>query len=250
MKTMNISINSTPYFQGAADYDSKKLHAKIKQQLQENKVDAFFKTHKDATSGGTSALAIAGAILGAVIPAIIIAKKQKPNLKINSFKNFMEFLNIDYQRPEFLAVGLGSIGGGLLGGLNDRHEKNKLKKLEEATFQAMNIIIPTYLVTESMEFCKSKKSLNNGWAKAGCTLGGVILGVNTAVLLSNAIDKKIFNKYECNPDRKFRSRDLVVHVDDLVGALVISKWSFAEKLQLNKFLPAIFAWNGYEVGNS
>lgn len=245
-----IENNNNQYFQGIVDYDSKKLYAKIKQKEQENRVDEFFKTHKDATRGGTSALAIGGAILGATIPAIIIAKKQKPNLKIDSFKNFMEFINIKYELPEFLGVGLGSIVGGLLGGLNDPHEKNKLKKLEEATFQAMNIIIPTVLVTKSMKFCENRKSLNNGWAKAGCTLGGVMIGVNTAVLLSNAIDKRVFNRYECNPDRKFRSRDLVVHVDDLVGALVISKWSFAEKLQLNKFLPAIFAWNGFEVGNS
>lgn len=247
---MNITINNTPYFQGAADYDSKKLYAQIKQQFQENRVDAFFKTHKDATNDKTSILAVTGAIIGAVIPTIIIAKKQKPNLKVSSLKNFWEFININYQRDEFLAVGLGSIVGGLLGGLNDPHEKNKLKKLEEGTFQAMNIIIPTFLVTESLKFCKKTKSLNNGWAKAAATLGGVIIGVNGAVLLSNMIDKKVFNKYECNPNRKFRSRDLVVHVDDLVGALVISKWSFAEKLQLNKFLPAIFAWNGYEVGNS
>lgn len=245
-----IENNNNQYFQGVADYDSKKLYAQIKQQFQENRVDEFFKTHKDASCEKTSALAVAGAILGAAIPAILIAKKQKPDLKVNSFKNFMKFLNIDYELPEFLAVGLGSIVGGLLGGLNDPHEKNKLKKLEEATFQAMNIIIPTFLVTKSMKFCENRKALNNGWAKAAATLGGVMVGVNTAVLLSNAIDKKIFNRYECNPDRKFRSRDLVVHVDDLVGALVISKWSFAEKLQLNKFLPAIFAWNGFEVGNS
>lgn len=247
---VKIATGNTPYFQAAADYDSKKLHARLKQQLQENRVDAFFKTYKDATCDKTSTLAVVGAILGAAIPTIIIAKKQKPNLKIDSFKNLMEFINIKYGRDEFLTVGLGSIVGGLLGGLNDRHEKNKLKKLEEATFQTMNIAIPTVLVTESMKFCDNRKALNNGWAKAAATLGGVIIGVNTAVILSNMIDKKVFNKYECNPDRKFRSRDLVVHVDDLVGALVISKWSFAEKLQLNKFLPAIFAWNGFEVGNS
>lgn len=245
-----VETNNNQYFKGSTTFDSNKFYAQIKQKEQENRVDEFFGTHKDAKCGGTSIWAIAGAIIGAAIPTIILAKKQKPNLKVNSFKNFMEFININYGRNEFLAVGLGSIVGGLLGGLNDPHEKNKLKKLEEATFQTMNIIIPTYLVTESMNFCERKKSLNNPYAKAAATLGGVILGVNAAVLLSNAIDKKVFNKYECNPNRKFRSRDLVVHVDDLVGALVISKWSFAEKLQLNKFLPAIFAWNGYEVGNS
>lgn len=247
---VKVATNNNPYFKGAADYDSKKLYAQIKQQFQENRVDAFFKTHKDATCERTSALAVAGAVLGSIIPMVVIAKKQKPELKVDCFKNLMKFIDIKYGLKEILAVGLGGVFGGLLGGLNDPHEKNKLKKLEEGTFQAMNLIIPTSIVTTSMNFCESKKSLNNGWAKAGVTLGGVIIGVNTAVLLSNAIDKKVFNKYECNPDRKFRSRDLVVHVDDLVGALVVSKSSIADKLQLNKFLPAIFAWNGYEVGNS
>lgn len=162
----------------------------------------------------------------------------------------MKFIDVKYELKEILAVGLGGVVGGLLGGLNDPHEKNKLKKLEEGTFQTMNLLIPTYLVKRSMDFCESKKSLNNAWAKAGFTLGCVLIGVNTAVLLSNMIDKKVFNRYECNPDRKFKGRDLVVHVDDLVGALVISKSSIADKLHLNKIIPAIFAWNGYEVGNS
>lgn len=246
---VKVATDNNPYFKSVADYDSKKLYAQIKQQFQENRVDAFFRTHKD-TNEKASVLAVAGAILGSLIPMVVIAKKQKPELKVNNFKNLMKFIDVEYELKEILAVGLGGVFGGLLGGLNDPHEKNKLKKLEEGTFQAMNLLIPTYIVTKSMDFCKSKNSLNNGWAKAGATLGGVLIGVNTAVLLSNAIDKKVFNKYECNPDRKFRSRDLVVHIDDLVNALVVSKSSIAKKLQLNKFLPAIFTWNGYEVGNS
>ncbi len=247
---MNITINNNQYFKGAADYDSKKLHARVRQQFQENHVDNFFKTHQDATQDKTSALAIVGAIVGTLIPAIIISKKQQPSLKVGSLKNFIKFFDIEYGLKEIIPVGLGGVIGGLAGGLADKKEKNKLKKFEEATFQAMNLMIPTYLVTKSLEHCRNSKSLNKPLVKAATTIAGVLIGVNAAVVLSNMIDKKVFNKYECNPDRKFRPRDLVVHVDDIVEVLVISKSSIGEKLHLNKILPLIYAWNGQEVGDS
>lgn len=239
-----IETNNNPYFKGTTAFDSNKLYAIIKQKEQENRVDEFFGTHKDATCGKTSALAALGAILGTAIPAILIAKKQKPNLKADSFKNILKHLDINYDFKEIVTVGLSGLFGGLVGGLADRHEKNKLKKLEEGTFQTMNLIIPTFLVSKSMELCESKKSLNKPLAKAAFTLGSVLIGVNMAVTLSNMIDKKVFNKYECNPDRKFRGRDLVVHVDDLISALAIAKVPY-----VNTILPAVFAWNGQDVGN-
>lgn len=240
----NVATNSNLYFKGTTAFDSNKLYAIIKQKEQENRVDDFFGTRKDATCDKTSALAVAGAILGTAIPAILIAKKQKPNLKADSFKNILKHLDINYQFNEIFTIGMGGLLGGLIGGLADRKEKNKLKKLEEGTFQTMNLIIPTFLVSKSMELCESKKSLNKPLAKAAFTLGSVLIGVNMAVTLSNMIDKKVFNKYECNPDRKFRGRDLVVHIDDLISALAIAKVPY-----VNTILPAVFAWNGQDVGN-
>jgi len=249
MIVQKIDINNNQYFKGTTAFDSSKIYATLKQKEQEAKVDDFFGTCKDAKSGGTSPLAIAGAILGVMIPAIMIVKGQKPNLKADSIKNVFKFLDIDYKFNEIVTVGMGGILGGLAGGLADKKGKNKLKKLEEGTFQTMNLIIPTFLVSKSMELCDSKKSLNRPLAKAAFTLGSVLIGVNMAVTLSNIIDKKIFNKYECNPDRKFRSRDLVVHVDDLITSLVLAKIPLVDKLHLNTILPAVFAWNGYDVGN-
>jgi len=236
-------------FKGTTAFDSGKIHAVIKQKEQEKKVDDFFGTHKDAKPGGTSPLAIIGAIVGVIIPAIMIAKKQNPKLKANSFKNTLKFLDINYKFNEIFTVGMGGILGGLAGGLADKKGKNKLKKLEEGTFQTMNLAIPTFLVSKSIELCNSKKSLNRPLAKVAFTLGSVLIGVNMAVTLSNMIDKKVFNKYECNPDRKFRSRDLVVHVDDLITSLVLAKIPLIDKFHLNTILPAVFAWNGYDVGN-
>lgn len=245
----NIATNNNLYFKGKTAFDSNKLYAQIKQKEQENRVDEFFKTHKDATCGKTSALAIAGAIIGTAIPTILIAKKQKNNLKADGFKNLLKHLDINYEFKEIVTVGMGGILGGLVGGLADKHEKNKLKKLEEGTFQTMNLIIPTFLVSKSMELCNSKKSLNKTLTKAAFTLGSVLIGVNMAVTLSNMIDKKVFNRYECNPNRKFRGRDLVVHVDDLITSLVLAKIPLVDKIHLNTILPAVFAWNGYDVGN-
>lgn len=243
MMINKIAINNNPYFKGTASFDSRKIYATIKQQEEEQKVDDFFGTHKDAKCGGTSPLAVAGAIIGALIPAIMIVKRQNPQLKADSLKNILKFLDINYKFKEIVAVGMGGIIGGLAGGLADKHEKNKLKKLEEGTFQTMNLIIPTYLVSKSMELC------NKPLTKAAFTLGSVLIGVNMAVTLSNMIDKKVFNKYECNPDRKFRGRDLVVHVDDLITSLVLAKIPIVDKIHLNTILPAVFAWNGYDVGN-
>jgi hypothetical protein len=245
-----VETNNNQYFKGTTVFDSSKIYATMKQKEQEKKVDDFFGTRKDATTEKPCFLAVAGAIIGVIIPAIMIAKRQKPELKADSFKNVLKFLDINYQFKEIVTVGLGGLIGGLAGGLADRKEKNKLKKMEEGTFQAMNLIIPTFLVSESMELCNNKKSLNRPLAKAAFTLGSVLIGVNMAVTLSNMIDKKVFNKYECNPDRKFRSRDLVVHVDDLITSLVLAKTPIVDKIHLNTILPAVFAWNGYEVGNS
>lgn len=241
----NIETNNNQYFKGITAFDSNKLYAIIKQKEQENRVDEFFGTNKDATCDKKSTIAVAGAIIGAAIPTIILGKKQNPNLKANSFKNILKYLDINYNFGKIIFVGMGGLLGGLAGGLADKKEKNKLKKLEEATFQTMNLAIPTFLVSASMKLCKKSKPLNNPLAKALFTLGSVFAGVNTAVVLSNRIDKKVFNRYECNPDRKFRSRDLVVHVDDIITSLAL-----AEAPYINTVLPAVFAWNGYEVGNS
>lgn len=240
-----VETNNNPYFKGTTAFDSNKLYAQVKQQQQEKKVDDFFGTRKDATCGKTSALAVLGAVIGATIPTILIAKKQNPKLKPDSFKNALKYLDINYELPEILTVGMSALLGGLAGGLADKKEKNKLKKLEEGTFQAMNLLIPTFLVSQAFKLCKKTKSLNNPLAIAIGTLGGVFAGVNIAVMLSNRIDKKVFNRYECNPDRKFRSRDLVVHVDDIITSLALAKAPY-----INTVLPAVFAWNGYEVGNS
>lgn len=223
-------------------------HNFIKQQLHENKIDEFFLTDIEAPKKRKSVLALIGSFLGVAIPLVIYAKKQKPGLKPDSFKNFGKFIDIDYGIQEILATGLGGVAGGLLGGLADRKEQHKLDKIEEATFQVMNISFPTILADASIKLCNRTKRLNNHIAKGLFIVASIFVGVGSAVKVSNKIDGRFFDVYSHDPDRKFHKKDLIVHIDDLFGTLVLAKIPLADKLHFNKILPLVYTWSGYSVG--
>jgi hypothetical protein len=42
----------------------------------------------------------------------------------------------------------------------------------------------------------------------------------------------------------------LANIDDLIGVLVLAKFPIAEKLHIDKFLPAIYAFCGYRAGKS
>lgn len=255
-----ISVKNNKYsFCGAFEqFDThiqqhKQPHANlpfIKQQLHDMKIDKFFWTDVDAPHKRKSMLAGIGSIAGVVIPTLIFGKKQNPNLKFNSLKNVAKAFSIEYGLKEILGVGVGGVVGGLAGGLVDRKERNKIHKLEEATFQTMNISFPALLVAGGLKLSEKYKHLNNPFVKILVPIIGILAGVNLAVAASNKLDNKLFDKYLPKGERKFHSKDLIVHVDDLFGTLVLAKIPGAETLHINKILPAIFAWSGYHVGES
>lgn len=223
-------------------------HSFVRQQLHEKKIDEFFLTDVDAPQKRKSIFAVIGAFLGVAIPLAICAKKQKPELKLDSFKNFGKFIDIDYGIKEILATGLGGVVGGLLGGLADRKEPRKLDKIEEATFQIMNITFPSVLTDASLKLCAKNKYLNNALAKGAFILASIFVGVGSAVKGANMIDDKFFDIYCHDTDRKFHKKDLIVHIDDLFGTLVLAKVPLADKLHFNKILPLVYTWSGYSVG--
>lgn len=221
----------------------------VKQKMHESRVDEFFLTDSSAPDKRQSFLAGVGALLGVVVPTVILAKKQNPGLKPDSIKKIWKFIDINYGIKEILVVGLGGMIGGLLGGLFDPKEHDKLNKLEEASFQFMNIALPAVLVDTSLKISSKIKLLNNAVAKTLLVVGGIALGVSIAVKTANAIDDKLFDIYNHDSDRKFRKKDLIVHLDDLCGTLVLAKFPLADKLHINKILPLIYAWCGYHVGD-
>jgi hypothetical protein len=232
------------------DKSSLSTPAYIKQRIHDKKIDEFFWTNMEAPKKRTSVLAAIGSVIGVITPILLFSKHQNTKLKIDSLKNLAKSINIKYELKEILGVGIGGAMGGLAGGLLDRNERNKIDKIEEGVFQLMNIAFPALLVAGAIKICEQSKQLNKSPVKLLGSAFGMYAGVNLAVNLSNKLDDKFFDKYNHDPERKFKKKDLIVHVDDLIGALVLAKIPFAEKLHAEKILPVIFAWSGYHVGET
>lgn len=222
----------------------------IRQRIHERHIDSFFWTDVQAPRKRTSWLAAAGAVLGVMTPVLMLAKRQNPGLKFNSLKNLGKAINIHYGLKEILATGLGGVAGGLLGSLADRKERNKLNKFEEATFQTMNIAFPAIFVDSAIKFCKKTKGFNNNLMKIVSAGLGIAAGAGLAVKVSNKLDDKFFDKYNHDPERKFKKKDFIVHIDDVLGTLVLAKFPLADKLHIEKILPVIYSWSGYHVGEA
>lgn len=258
---MNNTISSINKYSFDGNFDQfdthvlqhEKPHAHlpfIKQQMHDMNIDKFFWTDFEAPKKRQSLMAAIGAIAGVALPTVLFAKHQKRNLKLNSFKSLEKVIDIKYELPQILGVGLGGVLGGLVGGLADRKETKKIDKLEEASYQSMNVSFPSLLVGGGMKLCEKYKTLNKPILKILIPIVGIITGVNLAVLGANKLDDKFFDKYLPDGERKFKKKDLIVHVDDLFGTLILAKIPGVEKLHVNKILPAIFAWSGYHVGES
>lgn len=222
----------------------------IKHKIHEKKIDDFFWTNIEAPHERFSALALIGAFVGVMIPAFLLGRHHNPHMAIDSIQNFFKVLNFHYGVKEIIATGVGGAIGGLLGGLADKNEKNKLNKIQEANYQVMNISFPALMVGGAVDLCEKSKSLNNPYAKIAASAVAMVAGAFSAVKLANKVDNKIFDKYNIEPDRKFKAKDFVVHVDDIIGSLILAKVPFANKLHPEKLLPAIFTWSGFHVGES
>lgn len=248
----SVPVNNPQYDFGNLKDKKHKVYnsSYIKHKVHENKIDEFFWTDVEAPHERISFHAAIGATLGVIIPTLLISKKQRPKVKIDSFKNFLKRMDIEYGVKEILAVGLSGAAGGLIGGLLDRKEKRKLDKIQEATFQFMNISIPSVLVSKIIKLCEKSPKLNKTLPKILFSVVGITTGAFAAVKLANEVDRKIFDKYNMEPDRKFKAQDFVIHVDDIFGAMVLAKVPFVEKLHVNKILPIVFAWSGFHIGES
>ncbi len=221
----------------------------IKKQAHEKHIDEFFRTNFDAPKKKNSLIAFFTSVAGVGIPLLLIGKKQKPEIKMNSIKNILKIADINYDFGSILTLGVGGVLGGLIGGLADKNERKKSRKLKEGAYQLMNVALPALFVTGGIKFCESIPKLNKSIPKIAATGTGIWVGVHLAVWLANKFENKIFDPQDISPDRKFKNKDLLVHADDLVGALVLAKMPFMEKFKVGRALPFIFAWCGYHVGD-
>lgn len=171
----------------------------------------------------------AGSIAGTLIPMALLAKHQK-----------CKIFNVKYHVKEMILVATGSILGGLAAGLIADKKDHTKQKVNESVFQFMNSSIPT-LITGALF-----KISNNTKFRIASTIVGLFGGMHLAAKLSN----KINDPYDKVPDRKLTFKDSIANIDDALGVLILAKVPIAEKLHVDKTLPAIYSWCGYRAGIS
>ena len=196
----------------------------------------------EETDHKTKAKIAVGSLISTLIPMIYFAKKQ--NL---SLKNPINLLKISYELKEVLTLSTASIAGGVLSGVIADKKSDKKRKVKEGVFQFMNAVIPTALVGGAMQLIKDNTKYKESTpVKVAAILISLIAGMPLAAFLSNIIN----DPKDKEPDRKLTLKDSIVNMDDALGALVVAKVPFIDKLHLDKLMPLIFAWCGYRAGQS
>ncbi|MBR2385733.1 hypothetical protein IKA92_00370 [bacterium] len=196
-----------------------------------------------------------GSLVGLSIPFLLIRKKQGLNIPKGALKelNFSEkigkiwkSLNIDYNLLEILSISTGSLLGGLLGGvLVDKNKDHRKEKVEEALHTFNNILIPTTLTNILLKTTKKAK-IKSPIDK----IISPIIGIGVGMVLANKVTNKITKKFidPDMPERKQQLKDYFVHIDDILGVLVLTKIPFADKIQAGKLLTAVYAYCGFKAG--
>jgi len=192
----------------------------------------------------TKFVAAASSIAGTILPILLIAKHQKKELKFNSWKNINNILNIKYGIKEMTIVSGSAVVAGVLGGCLSDKEHKRRHKIKEGVFQFLNATLPTIVVGGIMKHLEGTKKLNTVPHKIAGVVAGLVIGMPLAAMVAN----KITDPKDLEEDRKINAKDLVVNIDDALGALVLAKIPIVDKLHAEKLLPAIYAWCGYRAG--
>lgn len=195
-------------------------------------------------------------VMGTLIPIFAIRKYQNRTLKSDALKDLyfpskakklFKSFNINYGLKEMLFTSFGSVLGGLLGGLLFKKDENKKTKIKESVFQVCNIAIPTSIVAGLLKITEKNKKLKGVLPKILSVAIGIGAGMPIAAMVSNNINNGLVDKE--NPNiRNLKLKDCFVHIDDLVGALVLARIPFADKLHVDKILPVLYGVCGYEAG--
>ena len=242
MKITNNSNSAFKSFHNQRQEIKDKTEAKIK-----------LKESKTATAVAVASLA------GAIVPlAIYNAKNGKlDNLKdvfqkegsklkekANAITGFVEVKDIKQ-------IGL-SVTGSILAGLGagfavDKNKENRTKKVKEGIYGFLNCMIPIGIIAGAEHIVEKNNIKTNILGKAAIVAGGIISGMFISNKLSNGINKTIFkNDKENFEQREMKLSDTIVHADDIIGVIAMSKVPFAK--QMGKVIPLIYSHVGYETG--
>lgn len=199
-----------------------------------------------------SAIGIAGAVAG----VYTMAKKGNPALKLK---------NLSYEEKDVLLIGLGSVAGGLAGGLiADKDKTNVKPKLREASQQFIgNMVFPIGLlaagnkildktgfelpkINSDFKYAKMINGILSVLPKIAVTVCALFGGMELGNKVMNNVNNKIFKeevKHSVEPE------DYLVHADDLcLAANMLLKDAKSVSAITSKVLPATFIVAGSKVG--
>ncbi len=219
-------------------------------------------SHEEKSKKNKPLIALCG-FLGATLPiiAINVAKgkggalietfKNKASTKKDKFKSLFNMFEMN-NFSDLFASATGAIGAGVFSGiLTDKNPKNRIEKKKEGTFEFLNFAIPTAILAGAEKISEKKGVLNSRISKALMVAGSVGGGMFIANKASNKINEKLYAKDgEKQEKRNFKISDCFVHIDDILGLLVIAKFPLAKFLQADKILPLIYTKIGYESGSA
>ncbi|OGH99818.1 MAG: hypothetical protein A2039_05765 [Candidatus Melainabacteria bacterium GWA2_34_9] len=171
------------------------------------------------------------------------------DIKTN-LKNIINFVNLNINLKEMLILGVGSICGGLTGGMIADKNKNTKNKLKESIYQFTNIFVPAALVTGLLKLIEKSKisnPINTRIAKIGAVVAGIGIGMKSSSMICNKINNSVVDK-DTKEKRAIKLKDGIMQLDDISLALILATPKLAGKLCVNKIIPILFLTCGYEAG--
>ncbi len=194
------------------------------------------KAYEHSVSTSDKIQAGIGSVVGTAIPLVLMMRRQK-------VKNP---LKLHYGLKDMVIVSGSAVAGGVAVGMIGDTKQARKNKFKEGVFQFMNATIPTWIVSVVLELSKRSSKLNNVAGKIGSLALGLVVGMFGTATAANLI----FDPKDKVPDRKLTIKDCLVNLDDALGALVLARIPFVDKLHLESVLPAIYAYCGYRAGKS
>ncbi|MDO5437016.1 MAG: hypothetical protein Q4F80_02340 [bacterium] len=241
MKITNISSNTFKSFNSQREEIEAKLNDRKKTEKRNKAVLAA------SVAGALIPLALYNAKRGKAAEIRDVFEKEGSKLKDKVLASTKIFEVEDIKQIGVSVT--GSIGAGLLAGtIGEKNKDNKKAKYKEGLYGFLNCMIPMGIITGA-EALVSKKGIKTGiLGKAGIVAGGIAGGMLLSNKIANGINKAVFKEEDDKFEkREMKPSDCLVHLDDVLGVMVISKVPFAK--QAGKVLPLIYSHVGYETGS-
>ena len=207
-----------------------------------NKIHTFsfkrkdLKENKSEAGSSTKIRSVIGATIGTALPIAVMMKKQK----------IINPLKLKYDLKDMVILSCAPIIGGTLGGMINENSKGIKTKVKEGAFQFLNAALPAIFVAGGLNLCEKYKKFNTISCKLAVVAGGILAGIYSSLKLTNVI----FKHKDKPSERKLNPADCLASADDAIGALALAKLPRVQYLQLNKALPAIYAYCGYRAGKA